>query len=137
MIRPLMFMAIAAPPVSTLPTYASADSCADAMTTADMRQCAYESFQAADAELNRVYKQARAAAKAADALHGEREDSGAVFHLRQAQRAWIQLRDAECVLAGFPFRGGTMESVLVTSCHADLTRKRTEELQDLAEMLRL
>ncbi|MEX0309232.1 MAG: lysozyme inhibitor LprI family protein [Tateyamaria sp.] len=111
---------------------AQANDCADAQTTAEMLQCAGARYDAADAGLNDAYKLARDAAREADDLNNEDADSGAVHHLREAQRAWIQLRDADCVLAGFPFRGGTMETVLVTHCLADMTEKRTRDLRDIA-----
>lgn len=132
-----MIRALSLAAVLMSPAIAWADDCADAMTTAEMRQCSYAAYQTADAALNAAYKDVRAAAAAADALHGEAKDSGAVHHLREAQRAWIKLRDAQCVIEGFPFRGGTMESVLFNGCLADLTEKRTQELLDLAELLRL
>lgn len=115
---------------------AMAADCSDPVTTLEMRICAAEDLKRADAQLNAAYRDAKAAAAEADALHEERADGGAVHHLREAQRAWIKLRDADCALAGFPFRGGTLEPVLITSCHADLTEKRTEDLREIAQTLR-
>jgi len=119
-----------------LPSPSWAASCEDAMTTAEMRVCTAEALARADSRLNTAYRDARVAAREADRLHSEVPGNGAEYHLREAQRAWIKLRDADCALAGFPFRGGTMEPVLVTSCLADLTEKRTEDLKDLAQTLR-
>jgi uncharacterized protein YecT (DUF1311 family) len=119
-----------------LPVAAVAGDCTDASTTMEMRICAAEELKRADALLNAAYRDTKAAAAEADVLHGEAAESGAVHHLREAQRAWIKLRDADCALAGFPFRGGTMEPLLVTSCLTELTETRTEDLKYIAQTLR-
>ena len=54
---------------------------------------------------------------------------GAEKALLAGQRGWIAYRDGQCDLAGFEARGGSMEPMLVSGCLADLTRKRTQELQ--------
>lgn len=55
--------------------------------------------------------------------------------LVKAQRAWIGYRDAQCLSWGFQARGGSMEPMLVSSCEADLTRKRTAELKALVDTM--
>lgn len=47
--------------------------------------------------------------------------------------AWVSFRDANCEAAGFQARGGTMEPMLVSSCLADMSKKRAEELLTLAD----
>lgn len=96
-----------------------------------MNYCAHQDWKAADAQLNTVYKQARAAMKRIDADLPDTLKGGAIA-LRDAQRAWITYRDKACAAEGFLFRGGTMEPFIVSSCMADLTRRRTEALQELA-----
>jgi len=94
-----------------------------------MNICAEKDFEAAGAELNAAWKDARKAAKATDAgLPGDLK--GADKALLAAQRAWIGYRDAECELEGFEARGGSMEPLLVSGCKAQLTRTRTKELRD-------
>jgi uncharacterized protein YecT (DUF1311 family) len=107
--------------------------CSNAQTQVDMDNCAGQDFQKADAELNRVYKQAMKAAKDQDkALQSDSPDLvGAVDALKKAQRGWIDYRDGECEGEGFQSRGGTMEPMLVSGCKADLTEKRTKELNEL------
>ncbi len=103
--------------------------CENAMAQQDMNACAYKDYEAADAELNAVWKQARATAKDLDAeLSGDLK--GAEKALLAGQRGWIAYRDGQCDLAGFEARGGSMEPMLVSGCLADLTRKRTKELQE-------
>ncbi|WP_438752492.1 lysozyme inhibitor LprI family protein [Pararhizobium sp. O133] len=111
--------------------------CGNAMTQAEMNICANRDYEAADKELNAVYRTTMARMRKTDAELGEIEPNyvGAVDALKKAQRAWIDYRDGQCVLAGFEARGGSMEPMLVSGCLADLTRKRTAELKDLTEGL--
>ena len=97
-----------------------------------MNICADKDFQKADKALNAAYKRAMTRAASTDKELGEMEPdyAGAVEALKKAQRAWIGYRDGQCGLAGFEARGGTMEPMLVSGCLADLTRKRTQELND-------
>jgi uncharacterized protein YecT (DUF1311 family) len=111
------------------PAFAEDDiDCENAMAQQDMNACAYRDFEAADAELNETWKEARKAAKELDAELSE-ELKGADKALLAAQRAWIGYRDAQCEIAGFEARGGSMEPMLVSGCLAELTRARTKELK--------
>lgn len=103
--------------------------CNNAQTQMEMNFCAEQEFEAADAELNALWKEARAAAKALDEDQPEENMKGAVAALLSAQRAWITYRDGQCELAGFSARGGTMEPMLVSGCKAGLTRTRNAELK--------
>lgn len=109
--------------------------CENATTQMDMNYCAGQDYGAADADLNEAYKATMAAMKAKDTELAEIDPNsvGAEAALRKAQRAWIDYRDGQCDLAGFEARGGSMEPMLVSTCLADLTRKRTEELKALTE----
>lgn len=105
--------------------------CSDPQTQTEMTLCARMDYNAADAELNRVYKTAVRSMRETDA-NLPPEIRGAEKALRGAQRAWIPYRDKACAAYGFLARGGTMEPMLVAACLADITRKRTEELRALA-----
>lgn len=109
--------------------------CQNAVTQADMNICANEDYEAADAELNKVYKQALAATQAQDKELAEIDNAyvGAEEALKKAQRAWIGYRDGQCELSGFEARGGSMEPMLVSGCLTELTRARTKELQAIVE----
>ena len=109
-------------------------NCSDPQTQTEMNICAGKDYQAADAELNRVYKLAIRSMKESDSDLPP-EMKGAEKALRSAQRSWIPYRDKACEAYGFLARGGTMESLLVSSCLADLTRQRTKELKALADGL--
>jgi uncharacterized protein YecT (DUF1311 family) len=49
--------------------------------------------------------------------------------LREAQRAWVSFRDAQCRLESFEARGGSMQPMLDSGCRAAVTRARTAELR--------
>lgn len=106
--------------------------CAHAQTQTDMNVCAVLEFGAADKALNVQYKKTRAAMVAIDA-DLDNNMKGAEKALIKAQRAWVDYRDGECEAQGFQARGGSMEPMLVSGCKADLTKKRTKELKDLAD----
>lgn len=109
--------------------------CDNATAQIEMNICAGRDYQAADTELNAVYKKAMAAAHEMDVQAKEMGEHyvGAVDALKRAQRSWIGYRDGQCELAGFEARGGSMEPMLVSGCLADLTRKRTAELKTVYE----
>ncbi|MFK0273988.1 lysozyme inhibitor LprI family protein [Ensifer sp. NPDC090286] len=108
--------------------------CQNAVTQSDMNICANEDYEAADAELNKTYKQALAATQAQDQELADIDAAyvGAEQALKKSQRAWIGYRDGQCELAGFEARGGSMEPMLVSGCLAELTKARTKELNAIA-----
>ena len=105
-------------------------NCQNPQTQTEMTICAGRDYRSADAELNRVYKAAIAQMKQMDAALPP-QLKGAAKALRAAQRAWIPYRDKACESFGFQARGGSMESMLVATCLANLTRDRTRELKDI------
>ncbi|HVK90936.1 MAG TPA: lysozyme inhibitor LprI family protein [Mycoplana sp.] len=132
---PSFFVAVAlfAPAASAQDAEPELD-CANAVTQMEMNLCAQVDYEAADDELNRAYRAAMKVMETTDADLGEIDPAypGAVGALKKAQRAWIPYRDAHCELAGFEARGGSLEPMLVSACLADLTLKRTQELEALA-----
>ncbi|AUC10408.1 MULTISPECIES: lysozyme inhibitor LprI family protein [Agrobacterium] len=107
-------------------------NCKEPQTQADMTICAGKDYEKADKELNVAYQKLRKLLierdKAADA-----DGKGATDALVTAQRAWVAFRDANCALAGFQARGGSMEPMLISSCLAETSGKRAEELRQLSE----
>jgi uncharacterized protein YecT (DUF1311 family) len=106
--------------------------CKAPQTQADMTICAGKDYEKADKQLNAEYQKLRKLLaerdKAADA-----DGKGATDALVTAQRAWVAFRDANCALAGFQARGGSMEPMLISSCLAEMSGKRAEELRQLSE----
>lgn len=100
--------------------------CADpgSLPQQGMNHCAHQDYLDADTMLNVIYGDVRAQLDGMQRPDGRTEAEA----LRDAQRAWITFRDLACDLEGAPFRGGTMEPFLVSSCLARLTRERTNDL---------
>lgn len=107
-------------------------NCAEPVTQRDMNACADIEYEKADKDLNAAYKQLRTKVSDWDKSADE-ASKGAVDALVAAQRAWVAFRDANCEVAGFQARGGTMESMLVSSCLADMSTKRAAELRELSD----
>lgn len=109
----------------------AADPCDNPpMAQSELNACAYSQFQSEDAILNETYAKAMVVMQRWDDFLDE-GDRGAVDTLREAQRAWIAYRDAACKSAAFPTKGGSVSSMVESSCLADLTRERTQVIIDL------
>jgi uncharacterized protein YecT (DUF1311 family) len=127
MIRALLVLACL-----TLPAAAQEIDCPNAMAQMELNQCAYEDWEAADAELNAAYQRAKELLQDWDANLPEDEQSGAEA-LKQAQRAWITFRDKACEAEGYAMRGGSAEPLLVYGCMRLLTEERTGHLTAMVE----
>ena len=106
--------------------------CAYAMAQMDLNQCAYQDWEAADADLNAAYKTATALMKEWDANMPE-DEKGAAAALKEAQRAWITFRDKACEAEGYAMKGGSAEPLLVYGCMRALTEERTSHLTGLVD----
>ena len=127
MIRPFLVLAYL-----SLPATAQEVDCANAVTQMDMNQCAYDDWEAADAELNDAYGQAMVLLQGWDADLPKDEQGGAQA-LKEAQRAWITFRDKACEAEGYAMKGGSAEPLLVYGCMRQLTEDRTSQLTGLVE----
>ena len=96
----------------------AAQNCNNPATTRDMVECQAMEYQAADDELNSAYQNVRA----------DQDQTGRII-LRDAQRAWIKYRDAECNRHADFARGGTIASTIKLSCLTQMTAQRTQELR--------
>ena len=99
-----------------------------------MNDCARMDFEAADKELNTVWKTAQESARKLDEQESSAQVKGAEAALLAAQRGWIAYRDGHCELAGWEAHGGSMEPLLVWSCKAELTKERTKQLKEFVEL---
>ncbi|KFB08653.1 lysozyme inhibitor LprI family protein [Nitratireductor basaltis] len=117
------FVACAALLLSTL-TPAAALDCSNAITQAEMNQCTAQSLEEADQALNEAYGELVAG-------YAEQEDLRNA--LRDAQRAWIRFRDAECDFRTFSSRTGSIYPTVRAGCLEDLTKARTEQLRKAGE----
>ena len=108
--------------------------CKNPMTQSDMNICADQDYREADKALNAQWAAIKPIVKEWDeTLKSVGMVPTAEASLLKAQRAWIDYRDGQCDTAEASVQGGTMAPTIYSSCMADLTRKRTEELKSLAE----
>lgn len=108
----------------------------DGGTTVGMMACLLAERDLWDRLLNQEYAAARARAQAAD--DAERpyfpEYAVRVTQLRDAQRAWIAFRDAECAMEYGAWGAGSMRQIAGADCLLRLTAGRTLDLsRHLAE----
>jgi len=94
-------------------------NCNNPHTTVDMTICADREYQTADKKLNQIYRQLQA-----------KLSRNQKQRMTNAQLAWIKFRDANCDYERGQFEGGTMASPIGISCLAEMTEKRTKELQE-------
>lgn len=127
LIRPVVALCLVAFPAS-----AQDVDCSTAMAQADLNQCAYQDWEAADAQLNAVYKEVVAAYTQMDVDLPPDLGSG-VETLREAQRAWVTFRDKGCEAEGFAMRGGSAEPLLVYGCMRVITEERIGHLQGMLD----
>ncbi len=104
-------------------------------STLGMTSCLSAEADVWDGFLNDEYKATMAWAKAAD------EDEAVYFPefakraeaLRDAQRAWIAFRDAECGLSYATWGSGSMRNIAFSDCRMQMTAERTLELRAVRE----
>lgn len=92
----------------------------EGQTTVGMGTCLMAETGHWDALLNQSYQEAM------DRLTPEVQTA-----LRDAQRAWISYRDAQCDMVAAMFNGGTMRSVAYAGCKMSETAERAIELRDI------
>lgn len=91
--------------------------CTNPSNTYEIGKCLSDQMEVADNELNIIYSQVRA----------DQDEKGSLL-LRDAQRAWIKFRDAECNRVSDAARGGTLAGTLHISCKLEHTLTRTTAL---------
>ncbi len=101
-------------------TPACAADCAKAEDQMTLNICADQSFKAADATLNTLYRQVAQRLKS---------DTATGKLLVAAQRAWVGFRDAECTFAASGVSGGSIYPMIYGNCAEGLTRKRIADLK--------
>lgn len=87
--------------------------------TSAMLDCIATETQLQEARLNKAYQAAM------DHLSAPRKKQ-----LRQAQRAWLSFRQANCQFYADP-DGGTAATVISNDCYMSATASRAQELEDM------
>ena len=90
---------------------------------AEATGCARREYEAADAELNRVYGRLSAALDAEDRAL-----------LKASELNWIKYRDSNCEFESSQYKGGTMRPMIEAFCLARVTKARTAELKEQYEL---
>ncbi len=98
------------------------DPCPNAQSQLEMNQCAGNAYNAADGELNQVYRKLVALLDAEDKAQ-----------LKLVQTAWLKYRDAHCEFVGDQYKGGSIRPMIHAFCLADVTKNRTTELKGQIE----
>jgi len=96
------------------------EDCSGQATQLEMNACASRNFDAADAALNAAYREI------VSRLGG---DEATRVLLRDAQRAWVTFRDAECRFSTSGVAGGSIHPLIYATCLADVTAARTAILR--------
>ena len=92
--------------------------CSGSGSNVEYKNCLGRNYEAADADLNRVYRKVKAG------LGSEQRDL-----LANAQLAWITYRDKGCEFETFGSRGGTGYRGFLSQCMERVTRSRIAELE--------
>ena len=100
--------------------------CGDAATQYEANQCANKEYLAADAELNKVYKQLT-----------EKLDDAQRARLKDAETAWLKYRDSNCEYESSFYLGGSIRPAIHSFCLARMTSERTDELKQQIESLEM
>lgn len=99
----------------------------------ELTHCAWTEYREADAAMNRQWEKTAKILKRYDVESppdATRRESSLFKALLAGQRAWLKYRDEHCRVFGAG--GGSMSPMLEGICLRDITRKRTEELAELA-----
>lgn len=132
MIAALLLLA-AAPAVDV-----DATDCDESSPQQMLNICAANAAQAADHELNLVWKRVAAEMKRRDSEIDRKTDRQPLHFdtLLAGQRAWLTYRDQQCLLASFEMRGGSGAPQIHGGCFHELTRARIAQLNALGETVR-
>jgi uncharacterized protein YecT (DUF1311 family) len=96
--------------------------CGQLTVQMEINACAGANLEAADAALNKVYRQ----------VMGQRSDTASRDQLRDVERAWIAHRDRECALQVGPREsGGSIWPMEMSNCLEEKTATRIRELTKL------
>lgn len=87
-------------------------------STVEQVRCARLSYEAADRQINQVYRQVTASVN---------QDQKSA--LVSAQQAWIKFRDENCKFETYPNRSSSGYRVFLNQCLERVTRSRTAELE--------
>lgn len=102
--------------------------CDNATSTVDMNTCAKQVQEKTEKELNVVYKKVMESLSRPDTEYDKPSEAKAA--LRNAQRAWIKFREADCKAVYIQNQGGTIRTLAHLNCMQSRAEQRIKELND-------
>lgn len=111
-----------------------AQNCDDATSTAEINECIQNEYDAADKELNQVYKTIVASLKKDIKTGDEFEKKDAketLIRLITSQRTWIKYRLENCSLESIQMLGGSGEGTINGGCQVRMTKEKTQQLKEI------
>ncbi|MEL6682966.1 MAG: lysozyme inhibitor LprI family protein [Pseudomonadota bacterium] len=100
-------------------------------TTLGIATCISAETQVWDGILNAEYQARQAEFAAYEPIGSGATAEELTTGLRDAQRAWMAFRDADCNLRYTLFQDGSIRTIVATSCHLTKTAQRAIELRDI------
>lgn len=100
----------------------AADNCKNPQSQLAMNTCAAKDYEREDARLNQNYRELVAK------LDAERKSQ-----LKEVQLAWIKFRDLQCEYDSAQYQGGTIYSLVHSSCLLQMTKQRNKDLKAMLE----
>lgn len=101
-------------------------------TTLGITECIIAEKVAWDDLLNTNYQALRDLFRGQEAIGQDLSGEELNLRLRDAQRAWIAFRDADCSFRYDMYRGGTIRNIVGANCSLVMTAQRALELRDMA-----
>lgn len=100
----------------------AADNCKNPQSQLAMNTCAAKDYDREDARMNKTYKEL------VSKLEKDRREK-----LKEIQIAWIKYRDLQCDFDSSSYEGGTMYSLVHSSCLSQMTKQREKDLKAMLE----
>src|SRR5215469_11032103 len=94
--------------------------CDNPQSQIEMNDCAAKEFHDADQKLNKLY------AELSRKLEPDRLEK-----LKEAERAWIKFRDADCDFQTYLNRGGTIYPMVYNGCLTENAKNRIKQLEQM------
>ncbi|VEP17303.1 conserved hypothetical protein [Hyella patelloides LEGE 07179] len=95
------------------------NNCDRPVTQIELNNCAHLEYQEVDLKLNQVYQQ----------LREKRQNPEPEKQLINTQLAWLKFRDLNCEYAANRYQGGSMQTLIYSSCLTRLTQERIQHLE--------
>ena len=123
--EPVLKVPVTPPPADSATAKPPAGDVCASPEAADQHSCLMNAIDRNDVQLNRVYRQLIGALRKQANVGEEDPDPDVVTDLREAQRKWVDERDAACRDVG----EGPLYARTRAECFAQQSAKRTRELQ--------